>query len=107
MCKTAGTGGSFKDKLGTVGRESSSATVGRVARGARETKERGVDGRCGWQPAKPLQLCSHVNNKQEKRRALASLRLQPEARGTGSVSSDILGTQVPRYLDTSWPISPV
>lgn len=33
-------------------------------------RERGVDGQlwmdsCGWQPAKPLQLCSHVNNKQE------------------------------------------
>lgn len=70
--------------------ESTSATVGRVAQGA---KERGVDGRCGWQPAKPVQLCSHVNNKQEKRSVLASWPA-PGAQAQSAVS------WVPRYQDT-------
>lgn len=48
-----------------------------------------TDGRCGWQP---LQLFSHVNNKQEKRRALASFDCSP-------VSSSIPATEVQGYLN--------
>lgn len=69
MRKQAGTGGSFKGKLGTVVRELECDGRSRCPRGQREGAG---DGRCGWQPAKPLQLCSHVNNKQEKRCSLAS-----------------------------------
>lgn len=88
MRKQAGTGGSFKGKLGTVVRELECDGRSRCPRGQRE----GVgDGRCGWQPAKPLQLCSHVNNKQEKRCSLASFgRYQ--------------GAGVPGYLGT--PLAP-
>lgn len=52
--------GLYKESQGQS-EESINATVGRVVRGA----EGGWMDSCGWQPAKPLQLCSHVNNKQE------------------------------------------
>lgn len=98
MRKEAGTGGSLKSKARycTVERAHTSATVGRVVQGAKERGGRWTDGRCGWQP---LELCSHVNNKQEKRRALASFDCSP-------VSSSIPATEVQRYLDTPWPLSP-
>lgn len=61
------------------------------------------DGRCGWQPAKPLQLCSHVNNKQEKRRALASFDYG-RAQGPGVMGCRLSQQQQhpskPSYPDT-------
>lgn len=75
-----------------------SATVVRVVQGARE---RGVgDGRTLWMATcKASAACSHVNNKQEKRCALASLRCS-QKRAADKRPGPGAEAQSARFLDT-------